>query len=302
MKLLRTFSSYSRVERLGAMSLALLLLIMIIVRTAMHSWIHPRGIDPSENSRMYLAYREWQSKEAQNSLSQNIADVPVATVGTLFAFDPNTLDSAGFVRLGFPQRALKGLLNWRRKGKHFYKPEDLKPLYNLPESEYARLTPYISIAGNANATDFNHKFSSIYPAIPSIINLNSADSTLLDRGINGIGAVLAHKIVARRSALGGFVSVDQLMEIYHFQDTALSKMKKQLYVDAGAVHKMDLNTVTLTELSTHPYIGEKLGKNILLYRSGIGSYHDVAQLRQVPLMSEEIYRKIVPYFTVGNQR
>lgn len=199
-----------------------------------------------------------------------------------------------------PIRAVRSLLNWRSHNKHFYKPEDLKPLYNLPEDVYARLAPYIRIEGNrpyASQTSFASTNS--FPAIPSIIDLNTADSATLDRGVPGIGATLAHKIVQRRIALGGFIRHEQLLEVYKFPDSTFQNMKGKLRINPTAVKKMDLNSATLAQLSAHPYIGEKTAKNILLFKEGVKRYESIEQLRQVPLMNEEIYRKIAPYFSVG---
>lgn len=249
---------------------------------------------------MSAAYAAWKLAEDSTSLADaGERQQPAIIESELFIFDPNTLDSAGFIRLGIPQRALKGLLNWRRKGKHFYKPEDLKSLYNLPEETYARLAPYIRIA-EAGGSQKPWSYNNSFPEIPAIIDLNTADSALLDRGINGIGATLAHKIVVRRAALGGFIRYEQLLEIYRFPDTTFQKIKKKLRINPASIKQINLNSATLVQLSAHPYVGEQVAKNILLYREGIKRYERVEQLREVPLMSEEIYRKIVPYFTVGS--
>ena len=73
-------------------------------------------------------------------------------------------------------------------------------------------------------------------------------------------------------------------------------LSQRLRIAPESVRKLSLNSAGLEELSSHPYIGEKMANNILLYRQGLGRFHDIAQLRQVPLMNEEIYRKIAPYF------
>jgi DNA uptake protein ComE-like DNA-binding protein len=292
---LRALFSFSRMERLGIAVLVVLLTIYCAMPLLVHS---KKEISNAEQARLSAAYKLWKEKQegfAADTTSNDTRETQ------LFAFDPNILDSAGFLRLGMPQRAVSSLLNWRRKGKRFYKPEDLKPLYNLPEDVYARLEPYIRIdaaagAGNATSYAFNNNF----PEIPAVIDLNTADSAMLDRGLPGIGAALAHRIIQRRAALGGFIGPEQLLEVYKFPDTTFQKMKEKLRINPASVKKLDLNTVTLTQLSAHPYIGEKAGRNILLYREGIKRYESVEQLRQVPLMNEEIYRKIAPYFAVGS--
>jgi DNA uptake protein ComE-like DNA-binding protein len=86
------------------------------------------------------------------------------------------------------------------------------------------------------------------------------------------------------------------MEVYRFSDTVFKMMKEKLVIKMEQVHKLSLNQSTFEQLKAHPYIGEKTAKNILLLREGLGKFEKVEQLRQVPLMNEEIYRKIAPYF------
>lgn len=295
-QLLAAWLRYSRAERIGQAVLCALLFILLLGRLTAKYWVHPPQENLEEERRFQEAYAQWQAQQAP--LEDEPGNIEGQLVeGTLFYFDPNTLDSAGFLRLGMPQRAVRGLMNWRRKGKHFYKPEDLKPLYNLPPETYARLAPFIRIEGDRR--DENRFAASSFQR-PEFIDLNTADSATLDRYLPGIGAVLAHKIVTRRAMLGGFLRHEQLLEVYKFPDSTFQKMKAQLRLDAAAVHKLDLNKASAAQLGSHPYIGEKLAENIVLYREGIGGYQRIEQLRQAPLMNEEIYRKIAPYLSVGN--
>lgn len=288
--------NFARTERIGYATLGLIILLLLTIRLTMIAWVRPAQTDPARAARMKDAYLAWKAAQPGDA---GAAESPGASVeAVLFAFDPNTLDSAGFIRLGMPARAVKGLLNWRRKGKQFYKPEDLKPLYNLPPETYARLEPYIQISNQPSAQSAAGNYANAWPQIPKIIDLNTTDSATLDRGISGIGATLAHNIIARRAALGGFLRHDQLLEVYKFPDTTFQKMKERLHINPAAVKKVVLNTATLDRLTIHPYIGEKVGRNILMFREGIGRYEHIEQLRQVPLMTEEIYRKIAPYCSV----
>jgi DNA uptake protein ComE-like DNA-binding protein len=294
-QLLAAWLRSSRAERMGTAVLSVLLLALILVRFTAHHWVHSPQEFLQEEQRLQAAYAQWQAQQGLLQSSSN-AEGKVAEA-SLFFFDPNTLDSEGFIRLGMPQRAVRGLMNWRRKGKHFYKPEDLKPLYNLPPESYARLSPFIRIDGNERQES---RFAGSSFQRPEFIDLNTADSATLDRFVPGIGPVLAHKIVERRRALGGFLRHEQLLEVYKFPDSTFQKLKAQLRLEPTAVHKLELNAATAAQLGSHPYIGEKLAQNIVLYREGIGGYQRIEQLRQAPLMNEEIYRKIAPYLSVGN--
>jgi type II secretory pathway component PulK len=41
-----------------------------------------------------------------------------------------------------------------------------------------------------------------------------------------------------------------------------------------------------------------MAKNIVLYRNALKYFDNITQLRQVPLMNEENYRKIAPYISI----
>lgn len=295
----RALFRFSRMERIGIIGLSIVLLFLVVLNISLRKWLKAEQPNPALLASMQQDYQAWLAQQEGNNASfTNDLSTPSGAAFSLFPFDPNTLDSAGFVQLGMTPKAIKGLLNWRNKGKHFYKPEDLKPLYNLPEETYLRIAPFIRIAASASDNRFARNSPSSREPIPDFIELNTADSSLLDRAINGVGAVLAHKIVARRTALGGYYKYEQLLEVYKFPDTTFNKIKARLHLDASRVRKISLNTATVEQLSAHPYIGEKTAKNILLYREGIKSYESVGQLRQVPLMTEENYRKIAPYCSV----
>lgn len=279
--------------------LGIVLLLLIIIRCTMSFWAHPSVPDSALQARLAAAYTSWKAKEDAGSAATAFAESGTAATGAaLFAFDPNTLDSAGFIRLGMPTRAVKGLMNWRRHGKHFYKPQDLKPLYNLPGDVYARLAPYIRIEDGSITGASGYSSKNSLPEIPAIIDLNAADSATLDRGLPGVGATLSHKILERRKALGGFVRAEQIQEVYKFPDTTFQRIKDKLRINPASVRKLSLNSATLAQITAHPYVGEKVARNILMYREGIKRYESTEQLRQVPMMNEEIYRKIAPYFKV----
>lgn len=294
---LRAFLQYSHVERMAFVIIGALLVVLLLIRCSLSWWIETPQPDARQTALLNAEYRAWLAlQDAEDG--HTIA--PVLPTES-FAFDPNTLDSAGFLRLGMPPRAVKGLLNWRRKGKHFYRAEDLQPLYNLPPEIYTRIAPLVRIERPGAGNRFQQN-ALTREAGPETIELNTADSATLDRRVPGIGAVLARKIVARREALGGYLNLEQLLEVYKFPDTTMSKLRQRLTLNPETCRLMDLNGVTQERLSAHPYIGEKVAKNIVVYREALGGYMEITQLRQVPLMTAENYRKIAPYFTPPRSR
>jgi hypothetical protein len=68
--------------------------------------------------------------------------------GELFYFDPNTITTSDWKRLGLRDKTIKTIENYLSKGGHFYKPDDLQKIYGLHDDEYERLRPYIKIESN----------------------------------------------------------------------------------------------------------------------------------------------------------
>lgn len=64
---------------------------------------------------------------------------------TLFPFDPNTLDEAGWVRLGLDARLAARIGRYRAAGGRFRDAEDLLDLYGFPQPAYERLAPWVRI-------------------------------------------------------------------------------------------------------------------------------------------------------------
>lgn len=290
----QSYLRFTRTEQRGIIALGIIIMALLGIRITMKYWAKPP--EGKNDTQLLAAWNDFKESHTNHSLDEATAIAPENI--RLFTFDPNTLDSMGLISLGLKPKTTPMLLNWRRKGKTFRKKEDLKPLYTLTEEEYNRIAPYIAISANSSSP-FNNEYPSFYKnePLPATIDVNKADSALLVR-LRGIGPTLSHKIIERRNALGGFIKHEQLLEVYKFPDTVFAMLKEKLIINTTAVRKIKLNSATADDMKAHPYIGEKVAKNIVLFREGLKKFDNIEQLRQVPLMNEEIYRKIAPYFTL----
>jgi len=226
--------------------------------------------------------------------------------GELFYFNPNIITGSEWKRLGLRDKTIKTIENYRSKGGHFYKPEDLQKIYGLHNDEYERLKPYIKIGSNASKT--NEVFVSPVPKdeIPpsktytsrySIIDVNTADTTAFI-SLPGIGSKLAARIITFREKLGGFYSVEQIGETYGLPDSTFQKINQYLKLDNSAVKKININTATVDEMKAHPYIKYSLANPIITYRNEHGSFSKVEDIKKVMVVTDEIYKKIAPYLAV----
>ena len=223
------------------------------------------------------------------------------TKGELFEFDPNALPAEGWKSLGLNDRTIKTIINYRTKGGKFYKPEDLKKIWGMPEAFYDRVENYIRIASFEKRNDFRPDYlKPVYEKKErniSVVNVNADDTTAFI-ALPGIGSKLAYRITNFRDKLGGFYSVEQIRETYGLADSTFQKIKPYLNVNAEAVKKINVNAATKEELKTHPYIKWNLANAIVEYRTQHGTYKNLQELKNIVLIDEATFNKIAPYLAL----
>lgn len=288
----------SRKSRTGALVLSAILFISIITWRYLPAFYPPKENKAEKELQLAWEQLKKESDTAPAEYKQYKFRNKTYTAGSaatfhLAPFDPNTASEEELIRLGLPPRTAKTLIKYRSKGGKFRKPEDLKKLYTLSPSDYGRLAPYVVIAGTAQPSFDNRKEQSI---VPQIVNLNVADADGL-MSLRGIGPGYSKRILGFREALGGFIKVEQLQEVYGFPDSTYQQLKDKFVVDAKDIRKINVNTAGEQDLGKHPYIGKKLAANIIKLRNDLGAFREIEQLRQVPLINEEKYRKIAPYLS-----
>jgi len=226
--------------------------------------------------------------------------------GELFYFDPNIISGSEWKRLGLRDKTIQTIEKYLNKGGHFYKPDDLQKIYGLHKDEFERLAPYVKI--EASPSKSKEELVSIkskdetppaktYATRYTAIDINTADTSAFIT-LPGIGSKLALRIVTFRDKLGGFYSVEQVGETYGLPDSTFQKIKQYLKLDNLSVKKININTATIDELKAHPYIKFSLANPIIAYRIEHGSFSKVEDIKKVMAVTDEIYKKIVPYLTL----
>lgn len=247
------------------------------------------------NSRTYQKNNDgdndWQRTKPDDNTS--------TTKGELFQFDPNTLDEAGWIRLGIREKTAKTIINYRSKGGKFKTPEDIRKIWGLRKEEADRIIPYIVIESSNNRSSYGNSFQKppTTNAKPSLLDANTATPYQL-KILPGIGSSLPYKIVNYREKLGGFLNMLQVKETYGMNDSIFAAILPFLHVLPTEIRKININAATDFELSGHPYIDKSVAKAITIYRTQHGGFKSVDEIKKIVFIKEDLYNKIAPYLEV----
>ncbi len=211
-----------------------------------------------------------------------------------FIFDPNTADIGKLEQLGFTKRQIRNILNYRLKKGRFYKTEDLKKIYGMDDRTYNRLSDYVHIEKKTVPPRIYHRVAQF--TLPPKTDMNLADTNALIR-IRGIGPVLSSRILKYRRLLGGFYSMEQLGEVYGLADSVIVLLNGSFTIDSSQITKININTISLTDLMRHPYIGTFYARGIIRYREQVVRIKDISELKTNGLLPTDRFEKVKRYLT-----
>lgn len=133
-----------------------------------------------------------------------------------------------------------------------------------------------------------------YPIRHQSLDLNSCDSMMLVT-LPGIGPVLSARIIKYRNLLGGYVSVNQLREVYGLPEETFNLIRPMVFADSLSVTKINVNEAEFRDLIRHPYFDRGGVNAILKFRQIHGKLSGFEEIRENKLLSGETFSKIRPY-------
>jgi competence protein ComEA len=229
----------------------------------------------------------FQSKRKQETVSYS-------------TFNPNIDSEEKMTKSGVPGFISKRIIKFRSKGGKFKTKADVKKIYGLSETIFLQLSSFIKLPEETKTT------KNVYNNVPgihekksrSVFDINKADSLQLV-SLKGIGPTFTSRILKYRNKLGGFISKEQLKEVYGLDSTALQEIGIYTITEQNFIPiKININDTNAALLQSHPYIGKKTAQLIISYRNQHGNYISVDQLKNIKAISEERYLKMVPYLTI----
>lgn len=175
---------------------------------------------------------------------------------------------------------------------YFYQPEPI-PVY-ITVVNNPKMLP--KQGSNYELADTNFRIKPNKPVRKQfkVLEINSADSADLV-ALYRIGPSLASKIIKYREQLGGFYSLNQLSEIFGFNEDILFDLEGKIWVDPELIHKIKINTAEFDEIKTHPYFKYTLSRQLIAYRQQHGPFRVKSDLLSLKTMNDSLLKRLEPY-------
>ncbi len=312
-KYIPEYFSFTRKERIGIITVAVLIIIFISLPFLFPFFIKHEKIDQTafkeELDRLNLKQdsstvsykRDHADYNAQYTQPSGSNYYKKESKGELFYFDPNTLSAEGWKRLGIPEKTAITIQKYTSKGGRFYKREDIGKIWGLHKNEVSRLLPYVRIEEKQQVSYKFNNAPKIYESAKNArvtIDINDADTAAFI-ALPGIGSKLAARIISFRERLGGFYKREQVGETYGLPDSVFQKIKDKLVILTQPIKKLNINTATTDELKVHPYLRYNIANAIVQYRTQHGNFSSIADIKKIMMITEDIFNKVSPYLTIN---
>ncbi len=312
-KQFRFYFGFSKTEANGSIILILIILVATIVPYILNNYYLSKHVDEDYSELLDSLSNQINSKLEFDTTEQITK-----------AFNPNEATFSQLRSIGLSREISNRWLKYLESGGSFQKLNDIKKIYGLSISEFERITPFLltptrtfasgtskeAISGTKRQQSESKIEIAINESNPPIekeakesiytlnFDLNNSDTTMLQQ-INGIGKVLSIRIIRFRNALGGFVSLKQLNEVYGVEDYALDNLKKSVFIQNDYMpQQININMITVDGLAVHPYITYTQARNIEAYHEQHGDFSSIFALLEIQTLDSAWFKKVSPYLSI----
>jgi DNA uptake protein ComE-like DNA-binding protein len=288
----KTISSYFKFQR--NQRLAIFFLFAIIVFLQLSYFF----VDFSSFSKVSPEKEKWLSLQSQiDSMKQEKLDY----VPKIYPFNPNFITDYKGYKLGMSVAEIDRLLAFRKENKYVNSPKEFQAVTKVSDSLLNAISPYFKFPDWVNKKKEYKEYKN-YPNTAFakkerivIIDINKASQEELIK-IYGIGDAISLRILKFKESLGGFVSMEQMKDVWGLSPEVIENLNSHFKVLAPPnIKKIDINNASIKELSQFPYFNYQLAKQIVTFRSMNGDIKNSEDLTKIKGLSIDKANIIVLY-------
>jgi competence protein ComEA len=287
---------FTQQERNGIILFLILSTAIILLPRFVNTWTRDEmqsiGIKPIDTDSIISEYRDYEEGSAIFGVDQNPQQLH-----SQFSFDPNVLGYDSLLLLGFEPIAARTLIKARSNGFKIRKIQDLLSMRNMDIGLIESLRHLIKLEDSKQNIGYE---KAPYVKVQKQINaieINSADSLAWEQ-LPKVGGWTIVKIMKHKKALGGFLTIRQLVDDNVVPDSIYSQIAPFLSVEPVKINKLNINTSSYKDLIKHPYFDQKTINSIQKYQKQNGPLKDPKDIRKIISISKDVGERIFPYIKV----
>ncbi|WPR72829.1 helix-hairpin-helix domain-containing protein [Flavobacterium sp. NG2] len=293
MKNIKSYFLFSKEQRNG------IFLLVLIIITIQASWYFYNTTKVKD----CLTSKEEKQWLAMQSQVDSLKAVSFEKKYEIKPFNPNFITDYKGYKLGMSVAEIDRLLAFRKTNQYVNSAKEFQNITKVSDSLLATISPYFKfpdwVTNKKEPKEYvKYEKASFYKKEKiSIIDINTATQDDLMK-INGIGPGFSERIINFRESLGGFVSMEQMQDVWGLPPDVITKLNANFkIVPSSHLKKIDINNASLKEIAQFPYFRYAIAKEIVTYRSMNGDIKNVADLTKIKGLSIEKATIIALYLT-----
>lgn len=209
-------------------------------------------------------------------------------------YNPNFItDYKGYV-LGMSVDEIDRLHAFRKLNKYVNSAKEFQKVTKISDSLLEKLQSKFKFPDWVTKKNNKRVTANLYQR-----DLNKAEAIDVHKA-TGLEYKLAYRIINFRKQLGGFVSLEQLKDVYKLSSEDVEKVQQKFQLKTSPnITKININLATVQELSSLAYINDYLANNIVDERVLREGFKSLDELKYVHNFPEEKLERIKLYLTLN---
>ena len=205
----------------------------------------------------------------------------------IYLFNPNFITDYKGYKLGMSVPEIDRLLAFRKENKYVNSSKEFQNVTQVSDSLLDAIAPFFKFpdwVNNKKQFKVYGKYSNkAFAKKEKIVFIDINQATQKDLiSIYGVGEAISLRILKLKESLGGFVSMEQMNDIWGLSPEVIKNLNTHFKVTAMPnLKKIDINNASLKELSQFSYFRYPLAKEIVTYRSMNGDIKNIEDLTKI---------------------
>ena len=280
--IVKSFLLFSKSQRIGI----IILFVFIGLLQAVYFFV-----DFNSNKNDATDKSKWLSNQ---TIIDSLKGQPTTYKTKMYPFNPNFITDFKGYKLGMSVVEIDRLLAFRKLNKYVNSTKEFQKVTKVSDSLLKTMAPYFKFPDWVNNKNSNFKAFSNNDnpkkEVLKVLDINQASKEDLMK-IYGIGDGISERIIKQKDAFGGFVSMEQMDDIWSLSPEVVESLKKYFKVTAVPnVKKLNINNASVKELTQFHNFGYALAKEIVTYRTMNGDIkiEDLPKIKGFPVQKIKI--------------